>query len=65
MSLIIATLALAASQSPSTTPMAAPAAPPAAEKKMACCEKMAKGEGCSCCKDMGKKDAAAKDGGSQ
>jgi hypothetical protein len=45
--------------------MAAPAAPPAAEKKMACCEKMAKGEGCSCCKDMGKKDEAPKAGGSQ
>ena len=65
MSLIIATLALAASQSPSTTPAVAPAAPPAAEKKMACCEKMAKGEGCSCCKDMGKKDEAPKAGGSQ
>lgn len=27
---------------------------PAAEKKMACCDAMAKGEGCACCKDMGK-----------
>ena len=65
MSLIIASIALAASQTPPATPAAAPAAPPAAEKKMACCEKMAKGEGCSCCKDMGKKDGAPKDGGSQ
>ena len=35
---------------PAPQPMAAPA--PAADKKMACCEKMAKGEGCACCKDM-------------
>ncbi|MCL6740547.1 hypothetical protein LZ518_05300 [Sphingomonas sp. RB56-2] len=65
MSLIIASIALAASQTPPATPAVAPAAPPAAEKKMACCEKMAKGEGCSCCKDMAKKDEAPKAGGSQ
>ena len=29
------------------------------EKKMACCDKMAKGEGCDCCKDMGGKTAPA------
>jgi hypothetical protein len=33
------------------------------EKKMGCCDKMAKGEGCECCKDMGGKDAAAKKDG--
>ena len=49
--LIAATVA-AAEPSPAPQPTAAPA--PAAEKKMACCEKMAKGEGCDCCKDMGK-----------
>jgi hypothetical protein len=43
---------------------AAPAQPaaalaPAAEKKMACCDKMAKGEGCDCCKDMGSKPKSA------
>ena len=65
MSLIIASIALAASQTPPATPAAAPASPPAAAKKMACCEKMAKGESCSCCKDIGKTDAAAKDGGSR
>ena len=65
MSLIIASIALAASQTPATTPAVAPAPQPAAEKKMACCEKMAKGEGCSCCKDMAQKDAAAKEGAHQ
>jgi hypothetical protein len=64
MSLIIASIALAALQTPPATPEAAPALQPAAEKKMACCEKMAKGEGCSCCKDMAKKDGAEKDSGS-
>ena len=43
---------VAAQPAPAPQPAAAPA--PAAEKKMACCEKMAKGEGCACCKDMGK-----------
>ncbi len=47
--LIAATVA-AAQPAPVPTPAAAPA--PATEKKMACCEKMAKGEGCACCKDM-------------
>lgn len=49
--LIAATVA-AAEPAPAPQPTAAPA--PVAEKKMACCEKMAKGEGCECCKDMGK-----------
>jgi hypothetical protein len=55
--MIVTTLIAAsvASQSaPVPQPKAAPA--PTAEKKMACCEKMAKGEGCACCKDMGKTD---------
>ena len=53
--LVAATVA-AAEPAPARLPAAVPA--PAAEKKMACCEKMTKGEGCDCCKDMGKKDAA-------
>lgn len=52
--LIAATVA--AQPAPAPQPAAAPT--PAAEKKMACCDKMAKGEGCDCCKDMGNKDAA-------
>lgn len=51
-SLIAATMT-ATQPAPAPQPTAAPA--PAAEKKMACCEKMAKGEGCECCKGMGKK----------
>jgi hypothetical protein len=54
--LIAATVAAAEPAGPAVQPAAAPA--PAAEKKMACCEKMAKGEGCDCCKDMDKKAAA-------
>ena len=49
--LIAATVA-AAEPAPTAQPAAAPA--PAAEKKMGCCEKMEKGEGCGCCKDMEK-----------
>ena len=30
---------------------------PSAEKKMACCESMAKGEGCCCCKGVGAETA--------
>ena len=54
-STLIAATVAAAQPAPAPQPTAAPAPP--AEKKMACCEKMAKGEGCDCCKDM-KKDAA-------
>ena len=54
-SLIAATVA-AAQPAPEPQPMAAPAP---AEKKMACCEMMAKGEGCECCKDMKHEDKAA------
>jgi hypothetical protein len=54
--LIAATVA-AAEPAPAPQPAATPA--PKAEKKMACCEKMAKGEGCACCKDMGKEGATA------
>ena len=43
---------VAAQPAPTPQPSSAPA--PAAEKKMACCEKMAKGDGCACCKDMSK-----------
>jgi hypothetical protein len=53
--LVAATVA-AAEPAPAPQPMAVPA--PAAEKKMACCDKMKAGEGCDCCKDMEKKDAA-------
>ena len=54
--LIAATIA-ATQPAPAPQPTAAPAS--AAEKKMACCEKMAKGEGCACCKDMKHVDKAA------
>jgi hypothetical protein len=46
--LIAATVAAAEPTQPAATPA------PVAEKKMACCDKMAKGEGCDCCKDMEK-----------
>lgn len=42
--------ALAAQPAPTPQPAAAPV--PTAEKKMACCEKKATGDGCSCCEDM-------------
>ena len=57
--MIVTTLiaaSVAVQPAPAPQPTSDPA--PAAEKKMACCDKMAKGEGCDCCKDMGKKDAA-------
>ena len=53
-STVIAATVAAAEPAPAPQPAATPA--PAAAKKMACCEKMKKGEGCDCCKDM--KDAA-------
>ena len=47
--------AVAAAQPQAAPPAPAPHADHAAmdhgDKKMACCEKMAKGEGCACCKD--------------
>ena len=54
-STLIAATVAAAEPAPASQPAAAPAP---AEKKMACCDKMAKGEGCDCCKDMDKKAAA-------
>ena len=65
--MIVSTLiaaSVAAQPAPVPQPTVAPV--PAAEKKMACCEKMAKGEGCACCKDMGKEhdgERGMKDGG--
>jgi hypothetical protein len=60
--MIVSTLiaATVAAAEPVPVPAAAPAATPAAaaEKNMACCDMMAKGEGCCCCKDM---DGKAKD----
>jgi hypothetical protein len=51
--MIVSTL-IAASVASQPAPAPKPKATlvPTAEKKMACCEKMAKGEGCACCKDM-------------
>lgn len=49
---LVAAAVAATQPAPAPQPMATPA--PAAEKKMDCCEKMAKGEGCACCKDMAK-----------
>ena len=57
--MIVSTLiaaTVAAQPAPAPAPAATPA--PAAEKKMACCDKMANGEGCDCCKGM---DDKAKD----
>ena len=53
--MIVSTL-LAASVAvqPASAPQPKAAPAPVAEKKMACCAKMAKGEGCACCKDMAK-----------
>jgi hypothetical protein len=53
---MIASTLIAASVAAQSVPAPQPKAAPvhAPEKKMACCEKMAKGEGCACCKDMGK-----------
>ena len=67
--MIVSTLiaaSVAAQAAPAPQPTAAPAPP--AEKKMACCEKMAKGEGCACCKDMAREhhgEHGRKDGGGE
>jgi hypothetical protein len=51
--MILSTLIAAAVASQSApAPQSASAPAPATEKKMACCEKMAKGDGCECCKGM-------------
>ena len=57
-STLIAATVAAAQPAPAPKPDAAPA--PAADKKMACCKDMAKGDGCCCCKDKAGDDAAAK-----
>jgi hypothetical protein len=58
-SLVAASIA-ATQPAPAPQPLAIPT--PAAEKKMACCEKMAKDEGCECCKGMNHEDKAAAGG---
>jgi hypothetical protein len=53
--MIVSTLiaaSVAAQPTPASQPTASPA--PTVEKKMACCEKTAKDEGCCCCKGMAK-----------
>ena len=53
--MIVSTLiaaSVATQPAPAPKPIAAPS--PSSEKKMACCENMAKGEGCACCKVMAK-----------
>lgn len=51
--MIISTLmAAAVAAQPTPAPQSTKSAAPAAEKEMACCDKMATGEGCACCKDM-------------
>ena len=62
-STLIAATVATAEPTPQPLPTAAPA--PAAEKKMACCEKMAKGEGCDCCKGMDQKSEVAPAHGEQ
>ncbi len=55
--IVTSLIAAAIAFQPTPQPDAVPA--PAAEKKMACCEKMAKGEGCACCKDMAEKESGS------
>lgn len=56
--MIVTTLIAAAiAAQPTPQPDAVPAS--TAEKKMACCEKMAKGEGCACCMDKGEKESGS------
>lgn len=57
---LIAASAAASQPAAAPQPTATPA--PTAEKKMACCENMAKGEGCECCKGMKHEDKAAPGG---
>lgn len=61
--MIISTLVAVtvAAAEPASMPQPAVTPAPAAEKKMACCDKMAKGEGCDCCKDMAKDGHAEHD----
>ncbi len=62
--MILSTLiAASVAAQPAPAPESKTSPAPAAEKKMACCEKMAKGQGCCCCKDMGA-ESPDKDGGS-
>ena len=62
--MIVSTLIAAsvAAAEPAAAPQPAAAPAPPAEKKMACCDKMKKGDGCSCCTGMGK-DGHAEHGG--
>jgi hypothetical protein len=53
--MIVSTLiAASAAAQPALAPQPKSAPALTAEKSMSCCEKMAKGEGCACCKEMGK-----------
>lgn len=58
--LIAATIAT----QPAPTPELKNSPAPAAEKKMACCEMMAKGESCCCCKDTESPVEAGEESGS-
>ena len=62
--MIVSTLiAASVAAQPAPAPQSTVAPAPPAETKMACCEKMAKGDGCACCKNMGKKgEHGMKDG---
>lgn len=53
---MIVTTLIATTVAVQAAPAPQPAIRPAltADKKMACCEKMAKGEGCACCKETAK-----------
>ena len=59
--LIAASVAAQSAPAPESQPLS----PPPAKTKMACCEKMAKGEGCCCCKgkDMDEEAEGKKDTG--
>ena len=63
---MIVTTLIAATVAAQTAPPVLPATAvaPAAEKEMACCEKMAKGDSCDCCKgNDGNAGQGMKDGG--
>jgi hypothetical protein len=60
-STLIAATVAAAEPAPALAPQPVAGQAPAADKKMACCDKMAKGEGC-CCKGMDDRAKTAAEG---
>lgn len=58
--LIAASIAAQAAPPPAPVPVpeSKPSPAPATEKKMACCDTLAKGQGCCCCTEMAAEGAA-------